>query len=100
VVPRACHPLPYTTLFRSQEAFGGGAVIVVQAGEGTGDGGGIPQRQLPGRPALGDLAEAVALAGEGEAFFGAGVAHPQAVTQPRLDRKSTRLNSSHVKISY
>src|SRR5690606_18231795 len=67
-----------------QDAFGGGAVGVVQAGDGVGDGGGVAERQITCGPALDDLAEAVPLAGQGEAFFGAGVAHAQAVAQPGL----------------
>src|SRR5690606_40605928 len=69
---------PYTTLFRS-----GGSVprLVLawwpaQQGDGAGDGG-RPQLAGSGAQPAGDL-----------------------VGAPLADRKSTRLNSSHVKISY
>src|SRR5690606_41684644 len=70
---------PYTTLFRSNP----------------------PQRAQP--YCLGGTCSQISLPGSaflaGEDLFGIGSAfHAQA--DPHLDRKSTRLNSSHVKISY
>src|SRR3989442_3370773 len=67
---------PYTTLFRSH-------------------------RRPPGRGAAGDGARAVPRGGDDgrEERGGAGGRAPPA-RRRHLDRKSTRLNSSHVRISY
>src|SRR5438874_10652150 len=67
---------PYTTLFRSRRR---GDAVVAAGGAGPGAG-----------PALVAVhqAEAAAAAASGPA------------RRPRRDRKSTRLNSSHVEISY
>src|SRR5690606_39347912 len=76
--------LPYTTLFRSGEVDGG--AVERQSGEVLVDGGARLALQFPhafqARPGDG-------LVGRGDE-----------TTQARQDRKSTRLNSSHVKISY
>src|SRR5690606_41521817 len=77
-------PFPYTTLFRSPVALdpgrrqrAGGQVIEQRRGLGAG---------IEGFPA----------AMQQEALFDVRAA----LKAPRPDRKSTRLNSSHVKISY
>ncbi|XNL83121.1 hypothetical protein K8Z49_33410 [Actinomadura madurae] len=62
-----------------QDFFGRRAVVVVQAGDGACDGGGVAERQFACGPLFGHLGEAVVLAGQGEAFLGAGVAHAEAV---------------------
>src|SRR5207253_10226378 len=92
--PPSFTPLPYTTLFRSHD---------------VGVAGGDPQHPWPAgadeqaRAALG-LGHHVKLQAIG-VVPGAGVINPVAGQQSsddrqRLDRKSTRLNSSHVAISY
>src|SRR5690606_41991833 len=84
---------PYTTLFRSVR----GASRVVPGGAG-------PYRGAPGRRLAGRGAS-----GSGRGGAGRGGAAPLrpppagaggARHRGRRDRKSTRLNSSHVKISY
>src|SRR5690606_42136909 len=91
---------PYTTLFRS-----GGGVLeagkiavavgkpVVTRGDEAERGGGMPLVHDRHGEAMG---EAVDDAVEGEEAFAFGLAH----LGEERDRKSTRLNSSHVKISY
>src|SRR5690606_41193043 len=81
-------PFPYTTLFRSRDPHLG------ELGE--------PAQPLHGRHGLGhvDLEELGDVrGGEGarDHGLGRGLAHPP---DRDADRKSTRLNSSHVKISY
>src|SRR5690606_41207204 len=91
---------PYTTLFRSPEAgpderdrLAGGRRVRVHAGEG---------RHLADAQVVAHVADAVAIAvglvgvGGERAVVGL-VGHPVLVAVE--DRKSTRLNSSHVKIS-
>src|SRR3712207_6940825 len=75
---------PYTTLFRSQEAVGLGTLDAEDVARGQGDGvdvDGERRRRHDGR---------VARAEQGQAH----------VAEQLLDRKSTRLNSSHANISY
>src|SRR3712207_7279671 len=72
---------PYTTLFRS---FRGEAPALLRNEHGVGDG---------GRAVSEDR-------GLQDADVPAGVLLPRRPVKPRLDRKSTRLNSSHANISY
>src|SRR5690606_39599154 len=94
------HAFPYPTLFRSRKAGGGVDVGVVAttavALSGLGAAGLLaPQRPTP---RSGTIATAVAVL----AYAPLAVAVWQAAqfTARGEDRKSTRLNSSHVKISY
>src|SRR5690606_39781172 len=93
-----CTLLPYTTLFRSQNKVEfvrnmkarGYRVAVV--GDGVND-----------APALaaGDMGVAMGAAGSEVAIHSATIALMNSdLKRLPLDRKSTRLNSSHVKISY
>src|SRR5436853_3826690 len=78
---------PYTTLFRSQVVVAGAAV----------------DRVVPGRAVelvvAGVAAEAIA-AGLAEELIVAGATVELVVARAALDRNSTRLNSSHLGISY
>src|SRR3712207_7515511 len=91
--PPRSTPFPYTTLFRSA----GSIVNPPNSGSGllgSGTFGGI----LGGLGSLGAMSNAL-LVSAGESESG----HPLAVMGPQvsyLDRKSTRLNSSHANISY
>src|SRR2546427_6858177 len=67
---------PYTTLFRSPVE----AELVQEPGEMIG--------------------EALALDQDGQEGLGAGVDEAALLKEVRIDRKSTRLNSSHSQISY
>src|SRR2546428_4425795 len=86
---------PYTTLFRSEH----GVVERLHAEAHAGDAGRAIAREPPARHAL-----RIALDGD----LGVGgqppeitvECNPESVTRGRLDRKSTRLNSSHDQISY
>src|SRR2546429_1576665 len=81
---------PYTTLFRSKAQSGGGGT---EAEEPQG------QHLQSGERAL--LQAAGDVTGTGAAGAGGAPAAPVPVTSPAaLDRKSTRLNSSHGYISY
>src|SRR5690606_42003017 len=70
---------PYTTLFRSPRSRIAGTHMGKRGRDGT------LRRSDAGRGAIGDRL---------------GRQYPFSTRLPRLDRKSTRLNSSHVKISY
>src|SRR5690606_41587769 len=85
---------PYTTLFRSQAA--GGAADAGQAEGGAGAGGDAADGAgaAESDQAEGDQAEAA------QEFDGATAYAVCASCHQPGDRKSTRLNSSHVKISY
>src|SRR3712207_9361613 len=73
---------PYTTLFRSRRtAQAGGRAVSSAALPGDGAGGGLPDCALERRPPT--VSGGISLRG-----------------RARLDRKSTRLNSSHANISY
>src|SRR5690606_41989615 len=78
-IPRASRStlFPYTTLFRSGAGRGGGAMSDVWG-----------------------IVWLVVLLGANAFFVGAEFAVISARRRRRSDRKSTRLNSSHVKISY
>src|SRR5690242_20866291 len=76
---------PYTTLFRSGER------AVLAGGVGAGE-----DPVLPGRQPAEDLGLEGLGADEPERLLHAG----QGVGRQRGDRKSTRLNSSHMSISY
>src|SRR5690606_41631497 len=81
--------MPYTTLFRSSALKGLPNVTLV----GEASSGGSARAQVVELPASGLKARFASMASfqaSGELFDGRGV----------QDRKSTRLNSSHVKISY
>src|SRR5690606_41723617 len=90
--PRSSTPFPYTTLFRSQQVENG-----------------IERIQMT-MPALMQLAQGGTAVGTGlNAPVGfaekvaeriAAITHMPFTSAPNKDRKSTRLNSSHVKISY
>src|SRR5690606_39642441 len=93
-------PSPYTTPFRSLHQ-DGGAVGRPLAHVGGGDG--MRHRQaaapeLAQEPELGEAADAVDAAPE-VAVAADGGRHAAAQVVAQQDRKSTRLNSSHVKIS-
>src|SRR3712207_9362934 len=89
---------PYTTLFRSLPRARRGLVEVGPVGrEGEGHG----RRQLRDGARGRALADAEAGDEEGDAHGRARRGPGRAgVDLPRLDRKSTRLNSSHANISY
>src|SRR5690606_42156893 len=88
--------VPYTTLFRSQvRAFR-------RPRDRRGSCGAGPLREVrnPGGPLTGDRFRELALSFP-EAVESSHMDHPDfRVRKKILDRKSTRLNSSHVKISY
>src|SRR5436305_9286335 len=75
---------PYTTLFRS------GSYFLI--GHHIGDGNGAVKIVSMGRAKAGDGAAGLR---PGRCIFGMGMGN-----SADLDRKSTRLNSSHVRISY
>src|SRR5690606_40286637 len=92
--------LPYTTLFRSLGSLGIGTRDRV--GQGPQQGEGVSRRVAPvGK--LGDAGQGSPLGVDQLPNLGAGslglVAIMEATTVKQVDRKSTRLNSSHVKIS-
>src|SRR5690606_39800448 len=74
---------PYTTLFRSRSEAGVGRCVVIPPGRPKGS-----KRDVIRRPRDGARGE--------EPLY----VVPYATYTPARDRKSTRLNSSHVKISY
>src|SRR5690606_39456952 len=91
--PRTSALFPYTTLFRSAHK--------------GGDGGGAAQHRIAGVELLGHLFRLDRVLGKTRAahLLPLGGAVPLAVHTLNIyarlvDRKSTRLNSSHVKISY
>src|SRR5690606_41927661 len=89
-VPARSPLFPYTTLFRSGE--GAGEVVRELGGAAPeDDAGGIRTQQVGHRPA-----------GVGDDVIGVALPHRHRDRPPgsKSDRKSTRLNSSHVKISY
>src|SRR5690606_40115137 len=96
-----CFPLfPYTTLFRSERP---GRLLLFKEGRGS------YVRALPAVSPLGqggllDLAIAPDFRSSGTIYFtyasGSQGRYGTSLGCARLDRKSTRLNSSHVKISY
>src|SRR3712207_8646072 len=87
---------PYTTLFRSGEGAPPGVGGEVQRlGEKLGPGGGEPG----GRTGVHDDGREV-MRGHVVQFMGQPVALRRSGAAPLLDRKSTRLNSSHANISY
>src|SRR5699024_12695557 len=93
--PRAT-PLPYTTLFRSERPVPQGPCGVVPRTVREDDIPGEDIRSIPvGAVPVDELATALA-AHHG----GAPLDEPFAVVAVPGDRKSTRLNSSHVSISY
>src|SRR5690606_40612706 len=86
-VPPASPPFPYTTLFRSAPVRDTGRVGRRLAHRARLDAGTLRRERLRDAPALGIDR----------------LRHPRAVgleAAREVDRKSTRLNSSHVKISY
>src|SRR3712207_9361769 len=89
---------PYTTLFRSVEDRGGPVGLERGARPREGDGAPLPGHE-DGRP------EALGVEAVGEArrlpVLLEGLQHPDRPARPGgPDRKSTRLKSSHAKISY
>src|SRR5256885_9297814 len=82
---------PYTTLFRSQ-----GGDRLLQSTGAAGTGGGIGKWRQHGERQGGGLDQAAAGSPAGDPPGG----HPQRAEASREDRKSTRLNSSHLVISY
>src|SRR5690606_40973666 len=89
---------PYTTLFRSDQ--GGAAVYRMPLAVPPGTGGLVPQLAISYNSAAGD-----GILGTGFVLEGASAITPcrpgvEMGDAGELDRKSTRLNSSHVKISY
>src|SRR5690606_41605935 len=88
LMPRATLS-PYTTLFRSP-----GRCRPAGAGPPASGGDGRPTRPRGDLPGRGGLPSRRRPAGR------AGLAGPSTGPSPPRDRKSTRLNSSHVKISY
>src|SRR5690606_41980804 len=97
--PRARSVFPYTTLFRSGEgAVGGRCNVLLHIADGNGWQGGetfgkrrCRRREFRRRNRLVDEADCLRV-----------LAHQHIREEIKLlrDRKSTRLNSSHVKISY
>src|SRR3712207_9506634 len=89
---------PYTTLFRSQRYLGGLQRELLQRERAVlalldaGLGGDLVSAH--GRPVVGRVADQVVVAAHLVAMHGG------QCLDPRLDRKSTRLNSSHANISY
>src|SRR5207253_7735821 len=79
---------PYTTLFRSARAGREAGVVVRDSSHPCGCAESDPQ-------ALAGVAAAVAVC-----VPLVGIGHEGTIVQERRDRKSTRLNSSHVAISY
>src|SRR5688572_32533215 len=77
---------PYTTLFRSDVAHGGGHEAVLRAAPGDHGGQPDPVRQDVAAAADGERLEEARLRAVGQ--------------RSASDRKSTRLNSSHSQISY
>src|SRR5699024_12651448 len=91
--------LPYTTLFRSLAHFFGLAAVFHRLGKGTGRAAVCPaaKRELFHHTGLADdECENKIPDKEGHAA----VLGNQHRETPNVDRKSTRLNSSHVSISY
>src|SRR5690606_40494421 len=89
---------PYTTLFRSIDAWPAASERVLEPPDG-----GVPERvelgaRLAGIEPLGEHRPHALVARPGRHALGARRAGPS--VQHGQDRKSTRLNSSHVKISY
>src|SRR5207302_8807752 len=100
--PSRTHPFtmlfPYTTLFRS--ACPGSSVKSPSVFKGR-DCSKQPRRGQPGRgggAAIVHPPDVICPGGSGSARAGSFGSHRE--TGPNRDRKSTRLNSSHVKISY
>src|SRR5207249_10889062 len=97
-VPRARPPpiptlFPYTTLFRSQ----GGAAVGASMQPKPYGVWGLMEKDLNALPGYGKAADDKAKARKLFAEAGYG---PQNPLKIEIDRKSTRLNSSHVSISY
>src|SRR5690606_41482201 len=92
--PSESHSLPYTTLFRSLIAF---LPVLFSFSE-----------KITELPVIGTIPHALVWAAVFWAAFGTGLLALVGIKLPGLefnnqrveDRKSTRLNSSHVKISY
>src|SRR5690606_41408050 len=82
---------PSTTLFRSSRSGGRGAGLQVLGRDGEGAGAVDPARGVRGAGGRAGRAARGGAAPGGE---------PRRTASGRPDRKSTRLNSSHVKISY
>src|SRR5690606_40026867 len=96
--PPASTPLPYTPLFRSEKD-SHAVYFLTQQDVTRLD---VVNYLSHGIAKLGDESEpgAVSPDGEGRAEGGEGEGKADALTEYATDRKSTRLNSSHVKSSY
>src|SRR5690606_39953240 len=91
--PALCPLLPYTALFRSRTCL---AATEAQANAKISSTGGIRPASRPSTDQGGALGSSL----RGSALFGATTRATWAGAVRTTDRKSTRLNSSHVKISY
>src|SRR5690606_39293808 len=91
--------VPYTTLFRSRSSMSGENTSIILICHSMGGQVGMCERSISGSKVIG-------LIGCGVPVDGSPLADRKAVYAEcrnevgELDRKSTRLNSSHVKISY
>src|SRR5699024_12661986 len=92
--PRRSVLFPYPTLFRSARARRAAVAGPAHLGGGAGLAGAQRRAGLPGGAPAADADGRGAVAGPAHLGGGAGLAGAQ------RDRKSTRLNSSHVSISY
>src|SRR5690606_41662199 len=92
-------PLPYTTLFRSAEATDRRAAAAVEQRSPLGRHPASVLRRRRGAPARQPATRALACPPRRREAVAAGQRRREEGLR-QLDRKSTRLNSSHVKISY
>src|SRR5690606_41056154 len=96
LLPRASTPLPYTTLFRSGDDVVEPFDVPVQLSQGLAQVGlGLAEHDLQLGQQPGDRVAQIVGGVEQEPLLVL-----DGLVQRRQDRKSTRLNSSHVKISY
>src|SRR5256885_3003371 len=88
---------PYTTLFRSHvvDEYGGDASRLWREADDTAE----LKRRLEALPGYGEM-KVKSMGAVLSKQFGVKAAEPLAPSHPTLDRKSTRLNSSHLVISY
>src|SRR3712207_9288258 len=89
---------PYTTLFRSRGA--GGALLAARGARGARGAGALARPGAGARAGVGAAGRAAPGGGAPAGVRPGGRGDGLGAVRPALDRKSTRLNSSHANISY